>query len=68
MPPDRFTLTVGVGRDVDVRGILRGLLELLDDLLARGDGFVLLGEAVLDVDAKFALGRSRMCPIDATTL
>jgi hypothetical protein len=55
VPADRFALAVRVGRDVDVGGVLRGVLELLDDFLPRTDGFVRLLEVVVDVDAELAL-------------
>ncbi len=57
VPADGLALAVGVGRDVNVRRVFRGLLELLDDLLARFDGFVLLGEVVVDVHTQLALGQ-----------
>ena len=52
MPGDRFTLAVGVGREQDLVGRLRGLLELLDDLLLAGNDLVRLLEPSLDVDAE----------------
>ena len=55
MPADRFAFAIRVGRDVDVGRVLGGVLELLDDLLARLDRFVLLGEVVVDVHAELAL-------------
>src|SRR5256712_635076 len=55
MPADRFAFAIGVGRHVDVRRVLRRILQLFDHLLARGDRFVLLGEVVLDVHTQFAL-------------
>ena len=55
VPADRFAFTVGVGRDVDVRRLLRRVLQLFDDLLSRRDRLVLFGEVVLDVDPELAL-------------
>ena len=57
MPADRFPLAVRVGCDEDGLGVLGGVLELLQDLLAAGDHFIGGFEAFLDVDAKFALGQ-----------
>ena len=55
MPADRFAFAIGVGRDVDVRRVLRGVLQLLDDLLARHERLVLFGEVVVDVHTQLAL-------------
>src|SRR4029453_7473401 len=57
MPADRFSLAVRVGGDEDRLGVLGGVLELLQDLLAAGDYLIRGLEAVLDVDAKLALGQ-----------
>ena len=55
VPPDRLTLAVRVGRDVNVIDALGGVPELLDDLLASRNHVVYGREAPVDVDAKFAL-------------
>ena len=56
VPADGLAFAVGVGRDVDVRRVLGGVLQFLDDLLARDERFVLLLEIVVDVDTQLALG------------
>jgi hypothetical protein len=66
VPRDGLALAIGVGREQDFVGALGGGLQLLEDLLLAGDDLVRLLKAVLDVDPIF-LGRSLMCPFDATT-
>ena len=57
VPADRLALAIRVGGDVDVGRVLRRVLQLFNDLLARLDGFVRFGELVVDVDAQLALGQ-----------
>ncbi len=57
VPGDRLTLTVKVGREEDIVGALRGLLDG-GHLLATVVGNDILGrEVVVDVDAELALAR-----------
>ena len=55
MPGDGLALAVGVSRQVDAVGVLRGRLELAHDLLLLARYDVLRREAVLDVDAELGL-------------
>ena len=57
MPADRLALAIGVGRHVAVGRVLGGVLQFLDDLLARHQRLVLFGEIVVDVHTQFALGQ-----------
>ncbi len=57
MPADGLALAVGVGRQDDGRGFGRGLLQLVDDLLALGDDVVEGLEVVVDVHPQLALGQ-----------
>ena len=69
VPADRLAFAIGVGRDVDVGGILGRVLELLDDLLARLRSISYSSAKSLSTSTPSLLfGRSRMWPIDATTL
>jgi hypothetical protein len=56
VPRDRLALAIGVGREQDAVDLLRGGLQLRDDLLLALDDLVLLGEVVRDVDGARALG------------
>ena len=55
VPADGLAFAVGVGRDEDVVGSLRGVLQLLEHFLPAGDDLVRRLEAFLDVDAQLAL-------------
>ena len=55
VPADRFAFAIGVGRDVDVGGVLRGALQLGNHFLARRQQFVHRRKAFVDVDAELAL-------------
>ena len=55
MPADGLPFAVRVGRHEDRVGVLGGVLQLLEDLLAAGDDLVGRLEALLDVDAELAL-------------
>ena len=57
VPADGLALPVGVSGQVDRVGRLRGLLELVEHLLARGQRLVLDREAALDVDPQLLLGQ-----------
>jgi hypothetical protein len=53
VPGNRFTLAVRVGREIDGRGFLSGLHDLVDVLLVLVDELVLHREAVLGIDGAF---------------
>ena len=57
VPADRLPFAVRVGRDEDLVGLLRVVLQLLEDLLAARDDLVGRLEALVDVDAELALGQ-----------
>src|SRR5690606_17939720 len=54
VPRDRFTLTVGVGREDDLVDVVGIATEVLDDLSLPADRHVLRLEAVLDVHTELA--------------
>ena len=57
VPRDRFALAVGVGRQVDVVGLLGLRLDFLEHLRLAGDDVVLGLEVVVDGDPERALGQ-----------
>ena len=68
VPADGLALAVGVGGQVDRVGVLGRRLQLVEDLLARGEDLVLGGEALLRRRRpSFFLGRSRTWPMEAFT-
>ena len=62
MPADRLPFAVGVGRDVDLGGAFRGVLQLLEDLLPARDDLVGRLESFLDVHTQLALGEVAHVP------
>ena len=69
MKTNRFSLAVLIGRDIDLIGNFCKIFDLFND------GCMIFGDAVLwnkglivDLNAKTALGRSRICPFEATTV
>ncbi len=57
VPADGLSLAIGVGGQEDFIRILGRLLELVHDLLAGGQDFVVDFETLFDIDAQFALGQ-----------
>ncbi len=57
VPSDRFALAVGVGRQVDVVGLLGLRLDFLEHLRLAGDDVVLGLEVVVDGNPERALGQ-----------
>ena len=57
MPADRFSFPIRVGRDVDLLGLLGGVLQFLQNFLAARNHFVRGLEVLIDIDAQFALGQ-----------
>jgi hypothetical protein len=55
MPSDGFALTIGVGREIDARGLLDRGAQLFDDRALALDRDVRRREAVVDVDPEPAL-------------
>ena len=59
VPGDGLAFAIGVGRQVDVLFVFRGLLELVDDFALAVNDLVLRLEVVLDVDAELATSAGR---------
>ena len=57
MPGNRLTLSVGVGRQVDIGRALGHFLQLGQRLTLAPNGDVFGRKAVLDVDTELALGQ-----------
>jgi len=57
VPRDRFTFAIRIGREQNLAGLFRNILQLGKSFFLAGNRYVFRLETILDVDADFLFGK-----------